>query len=295
MPKPCRLIFFSFRRPFRSDLLLHSTMASSTSNLLIVLRSSEVRWAISGWAFFISENAILSENRTFLIEQLGDDNYHLVYGSFSTAAMASIAYSYFRLTRTSGSNLPILWKTAVPLRNLAASWTCMSLGLIMASQALPKMQIPFMIAQTTPSSSSYKFQVRCPFDFSDKDTIDIEHVRGLERITRHPGLWSLGLVGMGNAFLQSTIPLRIWWFGPASIAWLGGMHSDSRFRRGMGGTLDPYYESQTSNLPFVAMVTGKQGSCTFGELVKEIKPLNAAVATAVATLWVVSRGRVRLQ
>lgn len=86
-----------------------------------------------------------------------------------------------------------------------ASWTCMSLGLIMASQALPKMQIPFMIAQTTPcsSSSSYKLQVRCPFDFSDKDTIDVEQVRGLERISQHPGLLSLGLVGMGNAFLHS--------------------------------------------------------------------------------------------
>lgn len=72
------------------------------------------------------------------------------------------------------------------------------------------------------------------------------------------------------------------------------MHTYSRFRWGMGGSLDPYYESQTSNLPFVAMIMGKQGSSTFGELMKETKPLNAAIATAIATLCVVSRGRVRL-
>ena len=30
--------------------------------------------------------------------------------------------------------------------------------------------------------------------------------------------------------------------GPALVAWLGGSHTDSRFRRGMGGTLHPEYE-----------------------------------------------------
>jgi hypothetical protein len=30
--------------------------------------------------------------------------------------------------------------------------------------------------------------------------------------------------------------------GPALVAWLGGSHTDSRFRRGMGGTLHPEYD-----------------------------------------------------
>ena len=34
--------------------------------------SPAMRWAVGGWSFFIAENAILSENRSFLIDSLGD-------------------------------------------------------------------------------------------------------------------------------------------------------------------------------------------------------------------------------
>ena len=89
--------------------------------------------------------------------------------------------------------------------------------------------------------------------------------------------------------------LKVWWYGPTLIAWLGGAHSDSRFRRGMGGTLDPWYDSQTSNVPFAAMVSGKQGSPSraFAGLFEETKLLNAGCAVAMASLFVLSRGRVR--
>ena len=41
-----------------------------------------------------------------------------------------------------------------------------------------------------------------------------------------------------STLLYSTFLLS----GPAVVAWLGGSHTDSRFRRGMGGTLHPEYE-----------------------------------------------------
>jgi uncharacterized membrane protein len=174
---------------------------------------------------------------------------------------------------------------------MVASWTATTIGFIVASQALPKMQIPVGVQEG-------KLQVKCPFDFAaDKNGSGDETVRGLERMSRHPGLWSLGLVGIGNALLQPSLPLRLWWMGPAAIAWLGGMHTDSRFRRGMGGTLDPSYESQTSNLPFVAMLSGKQGSVSqaFSDLaLVEIKPLNALMAAGLSTVWVLSRGKSRV-
>lgn len=121
--------------------------------------------------------------------------------------------------------------------------------------------------------------------------------------------------------------------GPAAVALLGGAHQDSRFRRGLGGTLSPHYEvrntiqingleglalaierfgfvlqthlslsihsnpffmqlkSLTSNVPFVAMLTGKQGSQSWEGLWKETKPLNAMAAVAVSSLWVLRRMR----
>ncbi|KAL7567967.1 hypothetical protein ACA910_019676 [Epithemia clementina (nom. ined.)] len=197
---------------------------------------------------------------------------------------------------------------------MVASWSLVSVGLILASQALPKMQIPIAVVSAStgcqmedaePSSegkTGYKIQVRCPFDFSDKhrqaqsaDGSVSDEIRGMERVTRHPGLWSFGLVFAGNAMLQSNAGLRLWWMGPAAVAWLGGMHSDSRFRRGIGGHLDPVVDSQTSNIPFLALLSGKQGAPTksFEHLISETKPLNATIALVAATTWVLSRGRFR--
>lgn len=268
--------------------------AASSSSALAksFFTSSEMKWAVGGWTFFVAENALLSENRTWLIQELGDGNYHAIYGTLSTAATASIAYSYYKLKKGAVSP-PSTSPAALPIKSLVASWTTLTVGLIMASQALPKMQIPV----------SSKFEVRCPFDFSDRkhgddgDDTSNASPRGLERITRHPGLWSLAFVGMGNACLQSSLPLKAWWMGPTMVAWLGGSHTDSRFRRNMGGHLNPSYDSQTSNLPFGATLTGKQGSPTqaMSDLVNEIKPLNAGVAALVATAFVASRGRVMLR
>jgi uncharacterized membrane protein len=228
--------------------------------------TSQLRWAASGWILFIAENAILSENRTYLIEKVGDNTYHQLYGLCSTAATGSIGYAYYKI-RTSLKPVP-------PVR-MVQSWVLLTTGLIMASQTLPSMQIPV-------ASSG---QVRCPFDF-DHGKEHGSQLHGLERITRHAGLWSLAFCAGGNALVQPTRALTVWWWGPAAVAWLGGMHTDSRFRRNMGGTLDPQYDSVTSNVPFVAMLSGKQGSQmdTFRELAKELKPLNAGVAAILAML-----------
>lgn len=260
-------------------------MVALSSQVGPLLRSPQFRWAVSGWAFFIAENAILSENRTFLISELGDDRYHLLYGTFSTAAMGSIAYSYYYLTKKAPPAVTKGVTKSISVGSLTSAWASTTLGFIMASQALPKMQVPV----------SSSLQVRCPFDFTDKREPDAK-LYGLERITRHPGLWSMAFVFAGNAFLQTSLPLQLWWMGPTAIAWLGGMHSDSRFRRGMGGTLDPHYDSVTSNVPFVAMLTGRQGAIgkAANDLFQEIKPLNAAMAATAATFWIMSRGRVRM-
>ena len=310
-----------------------------------LLASSKVRWAVGGWIFFIAENAILSENRTFLIQQFGNEPYHAFYGTLSTAATGSIAYAYYKIRNEAAATVAAKAPPPPRIPALMLSWACMSLGLVMASQSLPKLQIPVALTTTKSSSSSsslqlpqqnpeaapntettttssnregtastaWKLQVRCPFDFTDQhDHSQTDQIRGLDRISRHPGLWSLGLVGAGNACLLvsssssssslsalSLLPLQLWWMGPMAVAWLGGMHSDSRFRRGMGGNLDPIYESQTSNVPFAAIVTGRQGNPiqVLQQLLigQELKPLNAALATGMATLFVFRRrGRIRV-
>mmetsp|Transcript_20796 Transcript_20796/g.51567 ORF Transcript_20796/g.51567 Transcript_20796/m.51567 type:complete len:273 (-) Transcript_20796:152-970(-) len=271
------------------SLLSVSRIKSSASHSL-------VRWAAGGWTLFVVENAVLSENRTWLIDSMGDDNYHAFYGTLSTIATVSIGYAYYKITRKAPPIPPQLrrWKAhaSPPIFACIGSWICTSVGLVMASQVAPTFQIPVSLSRGTDGSPQMNLQVRCPFDFNDKrlDSNDPFLPRGTERISRHPGLWSFGLMGMGQSFLAPTVPLQIWWLGPALVAWLGGNHTDSRFRRGLGGTLNPEYDSQTSNIPFVAMITGRQTN-SWGGLGKELKPVNTTLAIVTSSLWVLRRMR----
>lgn len=61
-----------------------------------IFKHQGTRFFIFGWGLFCTENLVLSENRTFIIEKLGLSTYRSIYGTFSTISMASIAYGYFK-------------------------------------------------------------------------------------------------------------------------------------------------------------------------------------------------------
>ena len=107
----------------------------------------------------------------------------------------------------------ILGDWSAEVRLAVEAWICTSIGLVMASQVAPTFQIPVSFASSSGNNSGMNLQVRCPFDFHDKrlDSNDPFSARGTERISRHPGLWSFGLIGMGQSLLAPTIPLQIWW------------------------------------------------------------------------------------
>lgn len=284
---------------------------ASNALLKTTLSTPSLKWALGGWSFFILENYLLSENRSTLIRHTSDDTYHIAYGALSTCAMTSVLYGYFYKVKDAA---PFLWRvgSVVPLGARLGSWICLSLGLGMVSQMPPKLQIPIHFSgeatavadeqtgQTTNSTTNVPlnnpqkggWKVRCPFDFTDNKSPTSE-VHGLERITRHPGLWSFGLLGLGNALLVPSLPQRVWLSMPLMVALVGGSHTDSRFRRGMGGTLSNEYDEKTSNVPFLAMLSGKQGNVVdvCRELCWEGKGLNAVLALGVAGVWVARRGR----
>jgi NnrU protein len=323
-----------------------------------------MQYALGGWAFFIAENALLSENRAAIIAFLGstntdemmnteenESNYRILYGTFSTIATASILYGYrqLRLLHTAATNAigntslgttlqqqsikPLLQvphhvAPTITVMTTAAAISLMSLGLILVSQAFPKLQIPIEISlpqgesptppptpTTTPEAaappmgtestkSSWSFiKVRCPFDFTGSkpgastDT-GHEHVTGIDRVTRHSGLWSLGFLGLANSLFQPSLGLTLFMTGPIYVAWVGGYHYDTRLRRNMGGSFPfPQYEAQTSNVPFAAMILGQQKEGNFISslstlLTQELKVLNAVVAIMIATLYVtMNKGR----
>lgn len=252
----------------------------------------------------------MSENRTYLISHFGDNGYHIAYGTLSTAAMGSVFYGYFRKVKNAE---PLLWSLncPAPLGAKVLSFVCLSVGLGMASQIPPKLQIPVHFAGNDnnnigdindksqspaapiPTDSQEKgWKIRCPFDFTDKKDTN-SPIQGLEQISRHPGLWSFGLLGLGNALLVPSLPQRAFLAMPALVALIGGAHTDSRFRRGMGGTLSEEYDRVTSNIPFLAMLSGAQGNVldVARDFLGEVKPLNAMIAVGVSGIWVLTKGR----
>ena len=279
---------------------------------------------MGSWTLFIAENLVLSENRTYIISELGDDGYHYLYGLCSTVAVGSILYGYRYKIRGAG---PHMWPSGgrPGPAALAASFSVQALALVMMSQSFPKLQIPVETVSTYDSAPSHptvpalppsasagspwQWKVRCPFDFTDSrsqtgsDGSAVHDVRldgtadihGLDRVSRHPGLWSFGLLGVGNALLVSSVPTRVLLSMPIVMSLIGGSHTDSRHRRGVGGSLPKQLDDATSNLPFLAMVTGRQegGSVTkaFGELAGEVKWLNSALALSIAACWVARKGR----
>jgi uncharacterized membrane protein len=291
-------------------------MTTSIAAARSALGSSPMKWAVGGWSFFIAENYVLSENRTYLISKFGDDGYHVAYGTLSTMAMGSALYGYLRKVRNAE---PLLWNAAgtAPLGARLAGFVLLSAGLGMLSQIPPKMQLPVHYSvdkndenNATPTSVTAPisqaggggggvnggWKVRCPFDFTDKRdaaAADGPVISGLERITRHPGLWSIGLLGLGNACLVPSLPQKAWLAMPVFVALIGGAHTDSRYRRGMGGMMSVEYDVATSNVPFAAILSGAQGGVTIAlrEFAGEVKPLNAIIAVGLSGLWILRKGR----
>jgi len=153
---------------------------------------------------------------------------------------------------------------------------------------------------------SKKWKVRCPFDFTDtrsattwrNDNIDGDHIIpivGIDRISRHPGLWSMGLVGLGQACLNPSMAHRAWLSMPIVVAAIGGWHTDSRYRRGLGGNLNPQLDQQTSNVPFAAALFQQNGNVVenFKTIYSECKGINLGLAVSAAAMIVLRKGKGR--
>ena len=167
------------------------------------------------------------------------------------------------------------------------------LGLVGFSQMLPRLQVPIttdldLATDGQPRSSNSPastVRVRCPMDFRPDDAPE-DGIAGLKRVTRHPTFWSMGALGLGTALATPFATEAVMFAMPAVVAAIGTAHQDYRFRRNSGGELPPEVDAVTSNVPFVALITGQQ---SWVDLAGEIKWLNAAVALFGAGLLAVGR------
>lgn len=184
----------------------------------------------------------------------------------------------------------------------AGSLVLQSLGLVGLSQMAPKFQVPVTLggsgvdSSSSSSSSSQRssqqepsksWAVRCPFDFKAKDA-PADGIYGVGRVSRHASMWSFGSVGAGMALATPLAPSVVMFTFPIIFAAIGTAHQDYRFRRGWGGQLTPDEEAKTSNIPFGALLTGRQ---SWSKLSEELKWTNAAIAVGFAAIVALRRGK----
>jgi uncharacterized membrane protein len=249
-----------------------------------VFNNKGVKFVTIGWVGFIAENLVLSHNREYLIKNYGDDNYHIAYNVLSTAACSSIAYGFFKYGKATDSKLA----ARGPLARVVG-FIVQTVGLVGLSQLAPAVQVPVYFGGPTTNTSNNiksistpvesmpeqkKLYVRCPIDFRQKNSSGDPNY-GMDRVTRHPALWFLGLTAAGSA-ITTVYPTHLVFFSfPLLFALVGSEHTDYRYRRGNGGMLTAERESCTSNIPFVALLQEKQ---SFQKLLDEMRWTNAAVA-----------------
>ena len=268
---------------------------------------------------FLMENIILSENREWLCTTYGEDQYHMGYNFLSTSACLSILYGFLKHKGT-GRTWSNFAKGSAPLPLKMSSILLQAFGLACFAQLAPALQIPIALetnddsssnnapppataavqsdvgpsrrpgntptpttttnaaASTTPKST---FKARCPMDFKARADLGPDAVYGIERITRHHNLWALASLGVGTAIVTPFIVESLFFGGPLLLATFGTAHQDSRFKRGMGGSLSVEKEKKTSNLPFAALLVGKQD---WRKLFDEVKWINGGVASLLVVL-----------
>lgn len=268
-----------------------------------------VKLVTLGWSIFLAENIILSENRTAIIETVGDKNYHRLYNTLSLSSTCLILYGYVRHGRNKGPTHK-LWNPAARPVKLAA-FSLRAAGLIGISQQLPKVKNPFTQVTSSSASSSASTNQKewisqgsseytkghlqnsdpkpkgaastsgCPIDFQFGKDRKPGEIWGMKRITRHPQLFSLGLTCISFTLASSYYSHLVFWSMPLLFAFVGGAHQDSRYRRGMGGYLSREQESLSSLIPFQALLQGKQ---KWSDLAADLKEMNAILAIGLAAL-----------
>ncbi len=105
-------------------------------------------------------------------------------------------------------------------------------------------------------------------------------VRGIVRITRHPFLWGVGLWAFVHLIVNGDLASVIL-FGSLLLLALGGTASiDAKRRRSFGEQWDRFARA-TSNVPFAAIVTGRN---QLRPALREIGILRPVIATAAYAL-----------
>lgn len=193
-------------------------------------------------AFFVLLHLLVSGTRVrgALTGVVGEGPY---MGLFSLASVAGLTWLGFAFAgaRTAAWNISY-WDVTPLTRHIQFALMLLSMLLI----------VPGL---TTPNPTSVRQE-------GALDRPDV--IKGMLRISRHPFLWGVAIWAAGHLLVNGD-RAGIVLFGSMLVLAVLGTHSiDAKRQRALGGTWDAF-AAQTSNIPFAAILAGRQ-SLKLGEI-----------------------------
>ncbi|MFI4936425.1 MAG: NnrU family protein [Caulobacterales bacterium] len=89
-------------------------------------------------------------------------------------------------------------------------------------------------------------------------------IKGMLRITRHPFLWGVAIWAAGHLMVNGDRAGLVLFGTLLALAVVGTFSIDAKRRRALGDTWDAFAR-QTANIPFAAVVQGRQ-KLSIGEI-----------------------------
>lgn len=197
---------------------------------------------IAAAAFFVLIHLAVSGTslRDALVRRLGAGPYAVLFSLASLVGLVWLGFGY-AAARSAEWNA-IFWGVTPATRHIQLTLQLVAFLLI-------------VIGQTTPNPTSV--QQEGVLDRPDA-------VKGVLRITRHPFLWGVAVWATGHLIVNGDLASFVL-FGSLLVLALAGTTSiDAKRRRALGDRWTPF-AAQTSNVPFAAIVSGRQ-SLRLGEI-----------------------------
>ncbi len=188
---------------------------------------------IAAALFFLVIHLLISGTavRGGLVKVVGEGAYMGLFSLVSVAGLGALIWGYAQ-ARGLGE---VYWQAPDWGRHLQFALTLLAFLLI----------VPGL---TTPNPTSVKQE-----GVLNKP----DAVKGMLRITRHPFLWGVALWAAGHLFLNGDTPSVILFGTMLVLAIFGTLSIDAKRRKALGETYAAF-TAKTSNIPFGAIVTGKQ-------------------------------------
>lgn len=190
---------------------------------------------IAASAFFVLIHLMISGTRARdgLVARLGQGPYQAAFSLLTAIGLVWLAFAYGQ-ARGSPGNEPY-WTVGEASRQVQ-----------MVVQLLAVMLIVIGLSTRNPTSVRQEGALERP-----------DVVRGVLRVTRHPFLWGVALWALGHLVVNGDRASLVLFGSLLILAVTGTASIDAKRKRALGPAWDGF-AAQTSNIPFAAIVAGRQ-------------------------------------